>query len=108
VPEAPPADEAARQARPEAYNLMGIYAALADTSVAAVAGEHGGTSFSAFKQALTDLAVARLGPITAEIRSLTADPATVDAVLREGAERASALAEPILAEVYRIVGFLKP
>jgi len=108
VPETAPAGDKAWEERPEAYNLMGIYAALADTTMAAVAKEHGGKPFSAFKQALTDLAVAKLGPITAEIRRLTADPTTVDAVLRDGAIRARALAEPILDEVYRIVGFLKP
>ncbi len=108
LPEAPPATDAERDARPEAYNLMGIYAALADTTVAAVAQEHGGKSFSAFKQALTDLAVARLGPITGDIRRLLADPGAIDAVFRDGAERASALAAPIIDEVYRIVGFVRP
>jgi tryptophanyl-tRNA synthetase len=108
VPDAPPASEKERAARPEAYNLMGIYAALADTTMASVAKEHGGTQFSAFKNALTELAVAKLGLISAELRRLTADPGAVDAVLRAGAERCRALAEPVLAEVYRIVGFLKP
>jgi len=87
---------------------MGIYAALADISVAEVAKEHGGKQFSAFKNALTELAVSKLGPITSEMRRLTDDPGAVDAVLREGAERCRAMAEPVLAEVYRIVGFLKP
>ncbi|HEY7609753.1 MAG TPA: tryptophan--tRNA ligase [Alphaproteobacteria bacterium] len=108
LPEAPPASEKARAERPEAYNLMGIYAALADTTMNEVAKEHGGKPFSAFKSALTELAVAKLGPITGEMRRLTADPGAVDAVLRDGAERCRAMAEPILAEVYRIVGFLKP
>ena len=108
VPEAPPAGEKARAERPEAYNLMGIYAALADVAMADVAKQHGGKPFSAFKAALTDLAVAKLGPITSEMRRLTADPGAVDAILRDGAERCRAMAAPVLAEVYRIVGFLKP
>jgi len=108
VPDAPPKDDDARAKRPEAYNLMGIYAALADTTMADVAKEHGGKQFSAFKNALTDVAVAKLGPMTAEIRRLTADPGAVDAVLRDGARRAEALAQPIIEDVYRIVGFLKP
>ena len=108
VPDAPPASEAVRAERPEAYNLMGIYAALADTAMGDVAKQYGGQQFSAFKNALTELAVTKLGPITSEMRRLTDDPGAVDAVLREGSERCGAMAAPILDEVYRIVGFLKP
>ena len=70
--------------------------------------EFAGKQFSEFKAALTELAVAKLGPVGAEMQRLMKDPGHVDAVLRNGAERARALAEPILAEVYRTVGFLKP
>jgi tryptophanyl-tRNA synthetase len=108
VPDTAPASDAERAKRPEAYNLMGIYAALADTTLAGVAAEFGGKQFSAFKNALTDLAVAKLGPMGGEMKRLVADPGAVDAVLREGAARASALAAPVLSEVYKIVGFLKP
>jgi tryptophanyl-tRNA synthetase len=108
VPDAPPASEKVRAERPEAYNLMGIYAALADTTMAEVAKQHGGKPFSAFKNALTELAVAKLGPMTSEMRRLADDPGAVDAVLRDGSERCRAMAAPILDEVYRIVGFLKP
>jgi tryptophanyl-tRNA synthetase len=108
VPDAPPKTDAERDARPEAFNLMGIYAALADRTLASVAVEFGGKPFSAFKNALTDLAVARLAPIGDAMRRHTADPAEVDAALRHGAERASALAAPILRQVYEIVGFLRP
>ena len=80
--------EAARGARPEAYNLLGIYAALAGKPLAEVLEEFGGAQFSRFKAALTDLAVAALGPVGAEMQRLCADPAAVDAVLRDGAERA--------------------
>jgi len=100
--------EAARQARPEAYNLIGIYAALADKPVADVMAEFAGTQFSHFKTALTDLAVATLGPMGQEMKRLTADPSSVDTVLRDGAERARAITEPVLREVYDRVGFLHP
>ncbi len=100
--------EAARAARPEAYNLLGIYAALSEKSIEAVLGEFSGAQFSHFKAALTDLAVAVLGPIGAEMQRLCDDPAAVDAVLRDGAERARAIAEPVLEEAYRVVGFLRP
>jgi tryptophanyl-tRNA synthetase len=107
VPEAPPASEAERAKRPEAYNLLGIYAALSDRGMAEVTREFGGKPFSAFKDALIELALAKLTPITAEMKRMVADPGTVDRILRDGADRAAALAEPILDEVYRIVGFLK-
>ncbi|GJL90236.1 MAG: tryptophan--tRNA ligase [Minwuia thermotolerans] len=93
--------------RPEADNLMGIYAALSDTSKDAVVAEFAGQQFSTFKQQLADLAVARMGPIGAEMQRLMAAPDHVDAILRDGAERAEALARPILNQVKDIVGFLR-
>ena len=100
--------EEARTARPEAYNLLGIYAALSEKPMEAVLEEFAGAQFSHFKAVLTDLAVAVLGPIGAEMQRLCADPGAVDAVLRDGAERARAIAEPVLDEVYDVVGFLRP
>jgi tryptophanyl-tRNA synthetase len=100
--------EAERKARPEAFNLIGIYAALSEQSIAEVLAEFEGAQFSRFKAALTDLAVAKLGPIGQEMQRLTQDPGHVDAVLREGAEKARALAAPILRECQKIVGFLQP
>jgi tryptophanyl-tRNA synthetase len=94
--------------RPEAENLIGIYAALSDASVEDVCRRFGGEPFSTFKQHLADLAVAKLAPIQDEMRRLMADPGHVDRVLSEGAARAHALAQPTLREVYRIVGFLGP
>ena len=94
--------------RPEAANLIGIYAALADATLADVLERFGGEQFSTFKQHLADLAVAKLGPIQDEMRRLVADPGHVDRVLARGAERARAMAEPVLDEVQRIVGFLRP
>jgi tryptophanyl-tRNA synthetase len=93
--------------RPEARNLVGIYAALAGIDHAAVLREHGGKGFGAFKDVLTDLMVASLGPIAAETDRRLADPAGLDATLRNGAARAANIAEPILAEVERLVGFLQ-
>ena len=94
--------------RPEAANLMGIYAALADIKVAEVCTKFGGQQFSAFKQDLADLAVSVLGPMQDEMRRLMDDESHVDAVIKDGAQRARAIAEPILAEVHDIVGFLRP
>ncbi len=95
-------------ARPEAFNLLGIYAALSDRPLASVLEEFEGKAFSAFKQALTDLAVATLGRIGGEMKRLLAEPSEIDAVLRQGAERARALSAPILKEVEDVVGFLRP
>ena len=94
--------------RPEANNLVGVYAALADISRAEALAKVAGTQFSSFKQELADLAVEKVGPIGAEMQRLTADPGHVDAILKEGAERAAAIAEPILKDVMEIVGFLRP
>lgn len=93
--------------RPEADNLMGIYAALSDTTKDAVVAEFAGQQFSFFKQRLADVAVARMGPIGAEMQRLMAAPDHVDSILRDGAERAEALARPILNQVKDIVGFLR-
>jgi tryptophanyl-tRNA synthetase len=105
-PEPLPSEPAGLAQRPEADNLVGIHAALADMTKEAVLREFGGAPFSGFKAALTDLAVAKLSPITAEMNRLKADPGHIDAVLRDGAGRARAIAAPILAEVHRVVGFV--
>ena len=96
------------EGRPEAANLMGIYASLADVEIAEVCNKFGGLQFSAFKQDLADLAVETLAPVQGEMRRLMDDPAHVDAVIADGVERARAIAEPVLAEVHDIVGFLRP
>ncbi|WP_421996280.1 tryptophan--tRNA ligase [Reyranella sp.] len=103
-----PENEAEAEKRPDADNLLGIYAALADREKTEVIAEFAGRQFSEFKAALTELAVAKLGPVGAEMQRLMKDPGHVDSVLRDGAARARALADPILAEVYATVGFLKP
>ncbi len=107
-PEPLPAEPAGLDKRPEARNLVGIYAALAGTDHAGVLREHGGKGFGAFKEALSALLIETLGPIARETDRLLADPAQIDALLREGAARAAAIADPIVAEAERLVGFLPP
>ncbi|SNB52029.1 tryptophanyl-tRNA synthetase [Arboricoccus pini] len=94
--------------RPEASNLLTIYAALDGRSRAEVEAEVVSLQFSAFKNRLADLAVAKLSPLAAEMRRLRADPGYVDSVLAKGAERANALALPLMREINEIVGFLDP
>jgi tryptophanyl-tRNA synthetase len=91
--------------RPEVENLIGIYAALSDRPTSDIVAEWAGKGFGAFKPALAELAAAKLGPIASEMARLRADPGTLDAILRDGAERANAIAEPIMDEVRRVVGF---
>ena len=92
-------------ARPEAKNLVTIYAALADMSREQVLAEFAGQGFGAFKPRLAELAVSSLAPVTAEMRRLMDDPAEIDRVLKDGAERAAEVADPVVDEVKRIVGF---
>lgn len=105
-PEALPSEVDGLSGRPEADNLVGIYAALSGKSKDEVLADFGGQQFSAFKPALSDLAVEKLSPMTDEMRRLLADPAEIDAILKVGAEKASAIAEPVLKEVRSIIGFL--
>ena len=104
--EALPDTQKGFEGRPEAANLMGIYAALSDTSLDDVCTKFGGEQFSTFKQHLADLAVAKLAPIQDDMRRFMADPGYVEGVLAGGAVRARALADPIIAEVKDTVGFL--
>jgi tryptophanyl-tRNA synthetase len=92
--------------RPEADNLVGIYAALADRTKEDVIAEYGGRQFSEFKPALAELAVTVLEPINAEMRRLKADPSYIDAILKRGGERANAIAERTMADVKEIIGLL--
>ena len=106
-PEPLPSEEADLESRPEADNLVGIYAALAHTTKAQVLKEHGGAQFSAFKKDLAEVAVSRIGPVNAEMTRLLADPAEIDRLLRDGAARARAIAAPIVAQAKDVVGFLR-
>jgi tryptophanyl-tRNA synthetase len=92
--------------RPEARNLVNIYAALSDRSVDQVMGEMGGKPFSEFKPALADLAVDRIAPISTEMERLMQDPAEIDRILARGADRARGIAAPILHRTYEIVGMV--
>lgn len=91
--------------RTEAENLIGIYAALSGRTAQDVLTEFAGQGFGAFKPKLADLAVAVMGPIGDEMRRYLADPAEIDRILCDGAERARAVAAPNMAEVRKIVGF---
>jgi tryptophanyl-tRNA synthetase len=102
-----PSEPEGLEGRPEAANLVGIYAVLAGRTEADVLAEFGGKGFGVFKPALAELAVARLGPVATEMRRLMADPGEVDAVLADGAARAHAISAPIMREVRDVVGFWK-
>jgi tryptophanyl-tRNA synthetase len=106
-PEPLPSEAAGLDGRLEAENLVGIYAALADRTVDEVLGEFGGEGWGAYKPALADLAVAVLAPIAGEMRRLVADRGEMDRILRDGADRARAIARPIMDDVRRIVGFVR-
>jgi tryptophanyl-tRNA synthetase len=106
-PEPLPSEEAGLEKRPEADNLVGIYAALADTTKEKVLSEFGGSQFSAFKKQLAEIAVARVAPVNAEMQRLLGDPAEIDRILADGASKARILAAPILIEIKNIVGFIQ-
>jgi tryptophanyl-tRNA synthetase len=105
-PDALPSEVAGLKDRPEADNLVGIFAALSGRTKADVLTDFGGSQFSAFKPALADLAVSSLAPIAGRMRELLDDPAHIDRVLIDGAERARAIAAPVLAETKEILGFV--
>ena len=102
-----PVDVEGLKGRPEADNLVGIYAALSDKTKAEVLAEFGGQGWGKFKPALADLAVAQLAPMSGEMRRLIEDTTTIDGILRDGGERAAAIAEKTMNEVRRIVGFIR-
>jgi len=106
-PEPLPTDKAGLEGRPEAANLVGIYAAMAGTSVEAVLAEFGGEGFGKFKPALGQLLVEQLAPINARFLELRADRAALGAILRQGAEKARALAAPTLAATYAALGLVQ-
>ena len=93
--------------RPDARNLVNIYAALAGHTVDQVIADFAGAQFGTFKPALADLAVAKLAPITTEMNRLMKDPAEIDRILGQGADRAEAIARPIVDQVFDIVGMIR-
>ena len=107
-PEPLPQDVKGLENRPEAANLIHIYAALAETTTEQALAPYAGAQFSAFKNALVDLAVSKLAPMTGEMKRLMSDPGAIDAILRDGAERASAIAEKTFREVKDLIGLVVP
>ncbi|MEM8788935.1 MAG: tryptophan--tRNA ligase [Pseudomonadota bacterium] len=105
-PEPLPDTFEALEDRPEAKNLVTIYAALAEIGPDAVMADYAGQPFSVFKPALADLAVEKLRGITASMRDYRADPGEIDRILADGADRAATIAEPVIAKTYEIVGFV--
>lgn len=101
-----PAKAELLEGRPEAKNLVGIYAALADMDRDAVCAQYEGKGFGDFKKALTEVVVDKLAPITTEMVRLQNDPAYIDGILKAGGEKAQDLSAPILAEIKKTVGFL--
>jgi tryptophanyl-tRNA synthetase len=106
-PEALPSEPKGLEARPEADNLVGIFAALAGKTKAEVLNEFGGAQFSSFKAALTELLVSKLSPVTAEMRRLVADPIYIDSILADGSARAQVIAAETMKAVKDIVGFIR-
>lgn len=105
-PEPLPQETEGLEGRPEAQNLIGIYAALNGTSPEVVLSTYGGGPFQTFKADLVDLAVEKIGPIGAEMSRLLGDPAHIDQILSDGAQRARSIAGPIMRDVKRIVGYV--
>ncbi len=106
-PDALPSEVEGLKGRPEADNLVGIFAALSDRSKTDVLKDFGGQQFSVFKPALVDLAVEVLAPVNGEMRRLMGDPGYIDSVLRDGGARAGARAEKTMKEVRDIIGFVQ-
>jgi tryptophanyl-tRNA synthetase len=106
-PEPIPSEKAGFAGRPEAENLVGIYAALADQPFEAVLRDFGGQQFSVFKKALAEVATERMGRIGSEIRRLMDDPAAIDAILADGSARARDIARPVMDHVKDIAGLIR-
>jgi tryptophanyl-tRNA synthetase len=107
-PEPLPLAVADLEGRPEADNLLGIYAALSGLTREQALARFAGQNFSTFKEALSEVAVEVLGRIGGEMSRLMGDPAYIDGVLCRGVERASAIAFPVLREAQEISGLLRP
>jgi tryptophanyl-tRNA synthetase len=106
-PEPLPSEEKGLEARPEADNLVGIYAALSGRAKADVLSEFGGGQFSGFKNALVDLCVSKLAPMAGEMKRLTADPGYIEQVLADGSDRARAIAVETMQATKDVVGFVR-
>ena len=105
-PEPLPQDKTGLEKRPEAENLISIFASLQDTSIESVIKDYAGKEFSIFKKDLADLFVSKLEPITSEMNKLMSDVSYIDSILNQGKENAIAVAEPVLQKTKEIIGFL--
>ncbi len=105
-PEPLPQDKTGLEKRPEAENLISIFASLQDTSIESVIKDYAGKEFSTFKKDLADLSVSKLEPITSEMNKLMSDVSYIDSILNQGTENAIAVAEPVLQKTKEIIGFL--
>ena len=105
-PEPLPQDKTGLEKRPEAENLISIFASLQDTSIESVIKDYAGKEFSTFKKNLADLSVSKLEPITSEMNKLMSDVSYIDSILNQGKENAIAVAEPVLQKTKEIIGFL--
>ncbi len=105
-PEPLPQDKTGLEKRPEAENLISIFASLQDTSIENVIKDYAGKEFSTFKKDLADLSVSKLEPITTEMNKLMSDVSYIDSILNQGKENAIAVAEPVLQKTKEIIGFL--
>ena len=105
-PEPLPKDKTGLEKRPEAENLISIFASLQDTSVESVIKDYAGKEFSTFKKDLADLSVSKLEPITSEMNKLMNDVSYIDSILKQGQDNAIAVAEPVLQKTKEIIGFL--
>ena len=105
-PEPLPQDKTGLEKRPEAENLISIFASLQDTSIESVIKDYAGKEFSTFKKDLADLSVSKLEPITSEMNKLMSDVSYIDSILKQGQDNAIAVAEPVLKKTKEIIGFL--
>ncbi len=105
-PEPLPQDKTGLEKRPEAENLISIFASLQNTSIESVIKEYAGKEFSTFKKDLADLSVSKLEPITSEMNRLMSDVSYIDSILNQGQDNAIAVAEPVLQKTKEIIGFL--
>jgi len=105
-PEPLPQDKTGLEKRPEAENLISIFASLQDASIESVIKDYAGKEFSTFKKDLADLSVSKLEPITSEMNKLMSDISYIDSILNQGKENAIAVAEPVLQKTKEIIGFL--
>jgi tryptophanyl-tRNA synthetase len=103
-----PSEVEGLKGRPEVENLVGIYSAVSGLTTEQVLAEYGGKGFGVFKPALAEVMVDHLAPITQRYRDILADQSGIDAILKDGAERADAIAAPIMEEVRRAVGYWRP